>query len=542
MGQDIAENLFQSIDTIVKARLANLSYDQTLECEIISDTNAEQGKYLVQYQASLFTALSTDTSYKKGDIVYVQIPQGDFTKDKNIINKKEIEKKENKRLSFANFVKGTNLFSQAVYNHEYSLGITENGVQDRTTTFTFNGPYAGYTKLGIQVAINADLLDIISGDYGLKIELMGYDQSISMYQKDIDEDGNPDEVAYLTNEIDEKIQPYFLLRNEDMIGVNPYNTKGYCIQEKVFDITNKVITQIKISLWQDGNFIASNDASLLSQRIYFTNLSCYLGYSTSDFYNTNIRYYLYTKQGLQYNMLDNPTISRTMQIRRIELLSSDKTTYSQQDIFPTESFTFYWEKYSGTLKQDKNTNETGLIGYESIDGPTNGRVNASSFSTDFQLKESTQQRVSYAVAIVEVGTGTKYITNILNFNNTVYTDSMVGFHDSSGVFYLDNNGYLYINGTTSNGDEEAIVQINGALMGNSTLSNITFIDEIKTSNLKITDNIKINNLQNENIFELRPDGTLNAKVTNYASSGPIARNFQAIKSAIEALGGTYDIV
>ena len=88
MGQDIAENLFQSIDTIVKARLANLSYDQTLECEIISDTNAEQGKYLVQYQASLFTALSTDTSYKKGDIVYVQIPQGDFTKDKNIIKQK----------------------------------------------------------------------------------------------------------------------------------------------------------------------------------------------------------------------------------------------------------------------------------------------------------------------------------------------------------------------------------------------------------------------------------------------------------------------
>jgi hypothetical protein len=97
--------------------------------------------------------------------------------------------------------------------------------------------------------------------------------------------------------------------------------------------------------------------------------------------------------------------------------------------------------------------------------------------------------VSFAVAVVDMSTNKKYITNILNFNNSVYSDNMIAFHDSDSVFYLDNNGYLLINGSSRDGSEEAIAQITGALIDNSTLSNIVFVENIQTSNLSISDKI-----------------------------------------------------
>jgi hypothetical protein len=56
-----------------------------------------------------------------------------------------------------------------------------------------------------------------------------------------------------------------------MISANYYNTLGYCNQEKIFDITNLVIRDIKIYLWQDGNFKTNDDVSVINKLINFTN-------------------------------------------------------------------------------------------------------------------------------------------------------------------------------------------------------------------------------------------------------------------------------
>ena len=79
MTPDSIENLFQSIDTIIGARIASLPYDQTIECEIVNVDKALDGEYLVKYQNSTFTAYSENKIFQLNDIVYVQIPQGDFT-------------------------------------------------------------------------------------------------------------------------------------------------------------------------------------------------------------------------------------------------------------------------------------------------------------------------------------------------------------------------------------------------------------------------------------------------------------------------------
>jgi hypothetical protein len=84
----LTDDLFQSIDTIVSARIANLPYDQTIECEVINTDKAEDNIYTVKYQAATFEAVSLSASYQIGDRVYVFIPQNDYKQDKIIINKK----------------------------------------------------------------------------------------------------------------------------------------------------------------------------------------------------------------------------------------------------------------------------------------------------------------------------------------------------------------------------------------------------------------------------------------------------------------------
>ena len=46
---------------------------------IVNVDKALDGEYLVKYQNSTFTAYSENKIFKLNDIVYVQIPQGDFT-------------------------------------------------------------------------------------------------------------------------------------------------------------------------------------------------------------------------------------------------------------------------------------------------------------------------------------------------------------------------------------------------------------------------------------------------------------------------------
>ena len=82
---DYQEDLFQAIDTIVQARIADLPYDKTLECKVIDISNAAKNIYKVEYENAKFEAISTIKNLAKNDIVYVQVPQGDFRKTKFIV-------------------------------------------------------------------------------------------------------------------------------------------------------------------------------------------------------------------------------------------------------------------------------------------------------------------------------------------------------------------------------------------------------------------------------------------------------------------------
>ena len=60
---DLADEIFESIDTIVQARIANLKYDKTLECVVTDTSKSASGDYVVESQASSFTVQGEANKY-----------------------------------------------------------------------------------------------------------------------------------------------------------------------------------------------------------------------------------------------------------------------------------------------------------------------------------------------------------------------------------------------------------------------------------------------------------------------------------------------
>ena len=409
----LIDDLFASIDTIVSARMANVPYDQTIECEIVAAI--DKMTYLVEYQNATFTAYSTseDIFYKQGDIVYINIPQGDFAENKFIISKKQqTEVKKVKGLPFLNFLKGNNFFTQGERNKEYSIKINDPNTENVIKTFypTTGGVYAGYTKLGIKGAFNSSITnDMASGDYGIRIRLNGYDQTQTYLSTT--QASDKDSTALTMRELD--------LFTKDMVGANHYNTLGYVNQEQVFDITNFAITSISVILYQDNNFITISGDRLTERRIQISNLQLYLGYDANVYTNTEKPYaILYTRDGLLY---DTNILQKNIEVRFIQRLEDDLRYNIINNYETNRLYEFYWEKYNIYADENKG-NYSDLPLYETLD-ITDIDISNKSLIQKVNLP-SARNRIYAGFVFVAQGTGTqsanKIVSNELYFTNAAY--------------------------------------------------------------------------------------------------------------------------
>ena len=85
-SEEYCENIFQAIDVIVKKHLENLPFNITLTCKIEKEIEAYK-TYQVSSSSSCFIVKSNNIKYEIGDIVYVLVPNNDFSQDKIIIGK-----------------------------------------------------------------------------------------------------------------------------------------------------------------------------------------------------------------------------------------------------------------------------------------------------------------------------------------------------------------------------------------------------------------------------------------------------------------------
>ena len=85
---DYGEILCQATDILAHSIIDKISFDKTILCSIIDDSNKKSGEYKVSNGSSSFFAYTTDTSLNNDDNVYVQIPNGDWNEQKFISHKK----------------------------------------------------------------------------------------------------------------------------------------------------------------------------------------------------------------------------------------------------------------------------------------------------------------------------------------------------------------------------------------------------------------------------------------------------------------------
>lgn len=314
MNIDYNEILLQAVDTLITKRIQSINYDNTQVYTILNATKAEQGEYLVTDGAVQFYAYSTITNYKKGDSVYVTIPNNDFNEQKIIVGKKVAG--DSTPFVFTkpfdtiidtttNLILGdTGVVSLIANNpnNEWNSEKKKSGIEWEIWSKDFledsnTAPLSGYTRLGLQAKFKSWLRDFkpVDGEYGLRLELIcrrdmtnskeaiynsilekiknntesdwqwilnssgekWFDEEKSY--KDLTQDDKKlieTKTKYLLTEQYEQIN--LILNSYNMYG-NPYSFDTYYQQEAVYDISsiNQILKMRLVFYQKPGSFVKS---------------------------------------------------------------------------------------------------------------------------------------------------------------------------------------------------------------------------------------------------------------------------------------------
>lgn len=433
---------------IANSSVDKVKFDSTIECTIIDATDKLIGKYKVKNESyAEFYAYSQITTYNKGDKVYVQIPKGDYNSTKFIVGKKT-DKNEDKPYNFINpfntFIDLTGNFFIAKDNNKEVWSILANGNEEEIEItpnggITFTDEQQGFTRLGLRADFRAwlETLGIVSGNYGLKLNIYGIKDDTADNIKKIENSIKNNGEAPLIASID--------LDTNDMYG-NPYNFEGYYSQEIVID-TNAVakIYNIKIFLYQKGNFKDSNNnlisyandfnMSIPPNNIFVKDIYMGLGISADEIENEYVR--LYSLDGSTYVIDDKGQIdSKTIKLKWVHFDEDGNRTqiteHKKDDAFEVRWYRYEFgapsaDEYSGvywtTIKDNKN-------------------------NFYYQLKPRSNKNQEQ-VKVIILYNGKVYRSNIITFNNEkqVPNDATIDSLNALSIHCEDqtNGNYLIYN-------------------------------------------------------------------------------------------------
>ena len=376
----------------------------------------------------------------------------------------------------------------------------------------FNGesPVAGYTRLGIKFSVKSGIKsDMASGEYGIRLRITGYYQN---------ETSLPSSIAILSSSnggvrtvIEESIG------FKDMVGANFYNTQGYCNQEKVFDITNFVISNIQVLLWEDGKFKTLSNDNIIGQNIIFTNFQLYFGYDSSEFTISKQKIFLYTTDGLLYN---NSYREKHLYARYV-VASDDKLELdlaTSSIATATNRYKVYWETYDPNSPDVSiySNLKSYLLLNKDIDGVSEKTELASELETfsrtsAIMLLSSARNRqiCSYSYTIEDTKTNQKITSTAIEFTNEVFLpgaeiiDILTGFSVEAAQELTNNNdnddyaGKYFIYGQDSKSTDKNISSRDHYLL----LSYRTTSDSGLTSGIQVDDIITWRYSSTESMLE-----------------------------------------
>lgn len=358
---DICNNIISAIDILANHKIEEAGYDRTIIARIVSCINpvAPDGVvYKLKYQNSTLyaTERNKDKTYNIGDLVYIKIPQNDFSQEKLIEGK--VSKDKDSVASSADEI--TDVYEMIGYNSIYipneitmASSLQENIIYSANEdlgyitidTDKLKNSTAQANSLMLQAdfkTLGLDELDgYYRGNYGLKFTLIF---------KGIDE----------TGEFNEEIKKDYLLDINSIEG-NPYNSINYAkatlyinnIKEYIFD-------RVESITYFSSNFPADN-----SKEILINNIALYGAnwITAEELKNATILVNLYAHEGI--DLIENEgaiplTLSGRVGKIKVEDLSSN--------------LQIFWFKENAEVDSEEHSkyNEYGGIGWECLNSRAQG--------------------------------------------------------------------------------------------------------------------------------------------------------------------------
>ena len=214
---NISEQLLQAMDIIAQEKLKQLQYDKTIQATIYSIVDVDTGEYKVRYNGNIFSAFSEDTSksYSVDDIIYVKVPEGNFSNKKLITSLVTAKSLSSAQISdLTNSVFEVSPTFDALYGNAYDAsesygviaGAPVGGIGSSVYIFQNDEEYNpnGYHGLFQQYANNYEYIRVKAsfltqfhnvhskGNYGIEVEFYTKDNSSVSYRLDLQNfNGNP---------------------------------------------------------------------------------------------------------------------------------------------------------------------------------------------------------------------------------------------------------------------------------------------------------------------------------------------------------------
>lgn len=214
---NISEQLLQAMDIITEEKLRQLKYDKTIQATVYSIVDVDTGEYKVRYNGNIFSAFSEDTSksYSIKDMVYVKVPEGNFSNKKLITSLVTAKSLSNAQLSdLTNSVFEVSPTFDALYDGAYdasqsygviagtpvgeigsSIYIFQNSEEYEQTGY--HGLFQQYSNNYEYIRLKASFLTQFhnvhnQGNYGIEVEFYTKDNSSVKYRLDLQNfNGNP---------------------------------------------------------------------------------------------------------------------------------------------------------------------------------------------------------------------------------------------------------------------------------------------------------------------------------------------------------------
>lgn len=326
LSTSATESLLRAVDIIATSKIGETSYDQTIICTIVDNSEVEKrGFYTVTDGKVRFKAYTDVTTYQVGDQIRVTIPNGDFNAKKYIDGAYSADDDSSAPityvspldsfLSMADLIESTENISGALKANELNIQ-NPNGIPIWTKTLTDSSTmdlqYNGiYDAIGLSADFKCLLgkYDMKSGNYGLRLD-----------------------TKVKVNKTENYIVKSFYLDSSEMFG-NPYNFIAPSTQEKMFDIVSVgTIVEMTLYFYQNNNFIYKdvNDSSLQDiavgeeYNIFVNNIQISFGTNILDVEDNTLK--AYTLSSSDFNYV-NPTDQTNL--KRLSLLWYNKNDLNQ---------------------------------------------------------------------------------------------------------------------------------------------------------------------------------------------------------------------